>query len=150
MDPKAAFGNRFHELCAEAGTTHRALAAELGVNLHDIIRWDTGGNRYLPSVRTLCKLAARFRCSVDYLLGRTDDESVVDRPAVPRVAGRFRALVYGRGYTYALPSREAGIRNTTLFYNWEGGRSLPQAENVCRVADVLGCSADELLGRTGA
>lgn len=146
MDLRTAFGKRFHELVLESGRTHRDLAAELQANLHDVIRWDTGKNDYLPSVRLLCRMAGLFRCSVDYLLGRSDDEAVGELPPTePQLAGRFRAFVYARGFTFARLAREADIHSTTLFYNWEKGKSLPQAELLCRVADALECSADELL-----
>lgn len=31
---------------------------------------------------------------------------------------------------------------------WETGRSLPSARIACRIAEVIGCTIDELYGRT--
>lgn len=32
-------------------------------------------------------------------------------------------------------------------YKWEMGRSNPTAENLLKLADILGCTTDEILGR---
>ena len=66
----------------------------------------------------------------------------------PKIAGRFRKIVYEeRGFTFARLSKETGIRNTTLFYNWDSGKAKPQIENLAKVAHALGISVDYLIGR---
>lgn len=54
------FAKRFNELSADLGKTHRELADELQINLHDIIRWSSGKNNYLPSVGKLLIFANYF------------------------------------------------------------------------------------------
>ena len=36
----------------------------------------------------------------------------------------------------------------TVVWQWERGKHLPGALYLCRLADVFGCTVDELLGRT--
>ncbi len=142
------FAENFRCLLEDSGKTHRELAEILQINVHDIIRWASGTNNYLPSVEKLLKFANYFRCSIDFLLGLTEED--VEPPLLierPQIAGRFRGIVYESGFTYASLSEKAGIRNTTLFYNWNSGKSMPQAENLVKVASALGCSVDYLVGR---
>ena len=143
------FTARFFEKIAESGKSHAEIVVLLHINVHDIIRWASGKNRYLPSVEKLLLFANFFGCSVDYLLGLSDDDTadfvMIDEP---KIAGRFRKIVYEeRGFTFARLSKETGIRNTTLFYNWDSGKAKPQIENLAKVAHALGISVDYLIGR---
>ncbi len=142
------FAKRFNELSADLGKTHRELADELQINLHDIIRWSSGKNNYLPSVGKLLIFANYFHCSIDYMIGLTDTDFPVSADVkFPHIAGRFKKIVYENGYTFATLAKATGIKNTTLFYNWENGKSLPQIENLIKVAKALDCTLDSLVGR---
>ncbi len=65
------FWNRFYELCAKNNTKPNPVAKEIGISSGILTKWKTEGN--YPNGETLLKLAAYFNCSVDYLLGLTDD-----------------------------------------------------------------------------
>ena len=148
MDLILSFSKRLHDLITEKGTTHKELSEILKINLHDIIRWDSGKNDYLPSIKKLVAFADYFQCSVDYLLGLTDLDSYIPSPVKePKIAGNLRKIVYERNLTFISLSEKTGIKNTTLFYNWNSGKSLPQIENLIKVAAALDCSVDFLLGR---
>lgn len=148
MDLILSFSKRLHDLITEKGTTHKELSEILKINLHDIIRWDSGKNDYLPSIKKLMAFADYFQCSVDYLLGLTDLDSYIPSPVKePKIAGNLRKIVYERNLTFISLSEKTGIKNTTLFYNWNSGKSLPQIENLIKVAAALDCSVDFLLGR---
>ena len=139
---------RLQELIEESGKTHKELSEILKINLHDIIRWDSGKNDYLPSIKKLMIFADYFQCSVDYLLGLTDLDSYIPSSVKePKIAGNLRKIVYERNLTFTSLSEKTGIKNTTLFYNWNSGKSLPQIENLIKVASALDCSVDFLLGR---
>lgn len=148
MDFILSFSKRFHDLITEKGISHKQLSEILKINLHDIIRWDSGKNDYLPSIKKLMIFADYFQCSVDYLLGLTDIDSYFPSPVKePKIAGNLRKIVYERNLTFTSLSEKTGIKNTTLFYNWNSGKSLPQIENLIKVATALDCSIDYLLGR---
>lgn len=62
---------RLRELMKANGWTQQALADYIGVARSTVGMWSTGRNE--PDNATLGELAGLFSCSVDYLLGRTDD-----------------------------------------------------------------------------
>lgn len=61
------------------------------------------------------------------------------------VAARVKAMVKQRGTTSKQMLEDAG-----LSYNFMTmmSRSMPKADSLARIADVLHCSVDYLLGRT--
>lgn len=65
------FYDRLTERCAELGLKLTPLVTELGYSSGAIGRWKAGT---LPNGDILVKLARRLECSVDYLLGLTDQK----------------------------------------------------------------------------
>lgn len=65
------FWERFYQMCVLRGTKPNPLAKELGISSGAVTRWKNAEDP--PSGKTLMLLADRLDCSVDYLLGRTDD-----------------------------------------------------------------------------
>lgn len=55
------------------------LAEKLGVSPATIRQWESGTTK--PSVSNLLAMSELFQCSVDYLLGRTDERKGVFTPA---------------------------------------------------------------------
>lgn len=65
------FSIRLKELRESRGLSQAQLAQEIGVGISTVGMWEST-NR-VPNAKTLEKLLSFFRCSLDYLLGRTDD-----------------------------------------------------------------------------
>lgn len=65
------FWERFYLMCTLHGTKPNAVAKEIGISSGIITKWKTAGT--LPNGESLVKIADYFSCSVDYLLGRTDN-----------------------------------------------------------------------------
>ena len=65
------FWERFYRMCEIRGTKPNPLAKELGISSGAVTRWKNA--EHPPSGKTLMLLADKLDCSVDYLLGRTDD-----------------------------------------------------------------------------
>lgn len=65
------FWERFYNMCASRGTKPNPVAKEIGVSSGILTKWKTTGA--LPNGETLIKIADYLDCSVDYLLGRTND-----------------------------------------------------------------------------
>lgn len=68
------FWERFYDMCIQRGTKPNPLAREIGISSGVLTKWKT--ERTLPNGETLLKIANRLDCSVDYLLGRTDNPEV--------------------------------------------------------------------------
>lgn len=65
------FWDRFYDLCIERGTKPNPLAHDIGVSSGAVSKWKIEGT--LPSGEVLKRIADYLDCSVDYLLGRTDN-----------------------------------------------------------------------------
>lgn len=67
------FWNRFYELCLKKNTKPNPLAKEIGISSGVITKWKSGS---IPNGEMLIKIADYLGCSVDYLLGRTDNPEI--------------------------------------------------------------------------
>lgn len=65
------FKDRLKELRSEAGVSMEQLAQALGVSNAAICKWENGIAE--PKVTYLIRLADYFECTVDYIVGKTDD-----------------------------------------------------------------------------
>lgn len=68
------FWERFYNLCITRNTKPNPVAKEIGISSGIITKWKS--TDALPNGETLIKLADYLECSVDYLLGRTDNPEV--------------------------------------------------------------------------
>lgn len=62
---------KIRELRSERNLTQEQLAKEIGVKNYTVANWEQG--RTSPSIEDLCALSDFFECSIDYLLGRSDE-----------------------------------------------------------------------------
>lgn len=62
------------KIISEKGITQSKLAEDTSISTGNISDWKKG--RSMPSAIKLDELATYFNCSVDYLLGRTDEPTV--------------------------------------------------------------------------
>lgn len=67
---------RIKELREEMNFSQDYIAKAVGTSQRNISRWEKGENE--PSYKQLVSLADFFNCSIDYLVGRTDDFGVVN------------------------------------------------------------------------
>lgn len=70
---KSDFKTRFDFLCKENNITFYKVSKDLHFDQSYITRWFN--KNYLPSLELLDLISDYFEVSVDYLLGRTDDET---------------------------------------------------------------------------
>lgn len=68
------FWERFYNLCIDKGTKPNPVGAIIGISSGIITKWKNEGS--IPNGETLIKIADYLDCSVDYLLGRTDNPNV--------------------------------------------------------------------------
>lgn len=64
--------NRIKELRLASGITQRQLAVNTGIQQANICRWEKGLNR--PNIMDCWRLADFFGVSIDYLIGRYDED----------------------------------------------------------------------------
>lgn len=63
--------HNLRELRIEQGLTQKELARQLSLSANIICEWEKG--RCLPSIESLKKLSSIFECSIDFLVGNSDD-----------------------------------------------------------------------------
>ncbi len=68
-------GQNLKNLRLSLGKTQNEIAEMGGFNQGIYANWET--NRFVPGAESLMKLADCFGCSVDYLLGRENEESII-------------------------------------------------------------------------
>ncbi len=64
------FWERFYDLCQQIEKKPNPVGKEMGISSGIISKWKSGA---IPSGENLIKLAQYFDCSIDYLVGRTDN-----------------------------------------------------------------------------
>lgn len=70
-----SFSQRLRELRKEHGLTQHQLSEIAGICQSNINTWETG--RSLPLPNGLISLANAFECSIDYLLGREQEDGSI-------------------------------------------------------------------------
>ena len=59
---------------------------------------------------------------------------------------QFRRLREARGLTQAAVAQHLGLKDKSTVAKWEAGVALPSAEKLPKIAELYGCTVDELLG----
>lgn len=95
------FSDRLKEERLEKKLTQKTLASSLGLSPNCICEWEKG--RSEPSLESLKKLSQIFECSIDYLIGNTDD--------------------FGNVVVHGSPTAELGAGEKDLLQNF---RKLPE------------------------
>ena len=99
-----------------------------------------------PNIETLVLLADTFGVSVDFLLGRSVDETAAAGQArnsldVSRFGERVRQFREGRGISKKFVAQEAGI-STAYLTAVENGIRIPKLLTAVKILNALGASAD--------
>lgn len=63
------------------------------------------------------------------------------------VGGNIKARRLEMGLTQMQLVERIGRENSGVVSGWETGEHLPGAYSLCELADVFGCTVDEILGR---
>lgn len=144
MNALNKLADTLNELMLLNGLTEQTLSEKSGVPIACISSYVRG--LQAPYIDTLIKLSDYFKCSIDYLLGRTDNCKKSFSGSVA-FAQRFTELLKANNCSsYNEAFGEMQISKSS-FYEWKRGKSLPTLENLVKLADFFGCSVDFLLGR---
>ena len=68
------FWDVFCKECDKLNKKPNKIASELGLSSATTTKWKTGA---VPNGETLVKIADYFNCSIDYLLGRTEESALI-------------------------------------------------------------------------
>lgn len=139
------FGERLKELMQEREINAPELANQLGTDRTNITRYLRGERA--PLYGNFIKMLNYFQCSADYLLGLKEypahGDFCVDLPVFGE---RLREVMGACGFTQYKLVKTGKISRAELF-GWLSDRKLPGIESLAKLAAIMGCSVDYLLGR---
>ena len=144
MDILSKLSDTLKEVLEIRGLTKSSLAEGSGIPVSCISQYANG--KQAPYLDTVIKLADYLHCSVDYLLGRTDDCSERIYKSCPPFSKRLEELRKKKKLHSNQIYDHEGISKSS-YYEWRRGESLPTLENLVGLAKVFDCSVDFVLGR---
>ncbi len=130
------------------GTKLAQIAEKTEQNLSDLYHWKSDNNRYFPSLTQAIKLADYFSCSLNYLFGLEEENSLHEpNRELPTFSCRLKTVFDEKKIPITRVAKSAGFANTGMIYSWLNGKTLPRVDSLFALAKVLGCTPDYLLGR---
>ena len=131
------------------GLTMKQLGNEIGVAESTISQYESGKRE--PDYATLIRLADYFNVSVDFLLGRENDDNLT--PDIPEAEKRFekmtnriKELRQSKKITQGALADYLGIAQNTLSY-WEQGKYDIDSESLKKIANYFNTTIDYILNR---
>lgn len=143
MDEQLKIGERITELLATSGIGNKAFAESMDVNISTVTRWKN--NAKYMRLSQIVKIAEFFKCSLDFLVGRS--EIVLDflPQARPPFYPYFRELLKRMGVSRHQINSETRIKSSH-FVDWKNGAD-PHILSLIELADYLNVTLDTLIGR---
>ena len=89
-------GNQIQMLRKSNNITQEKLAAEMGVSIAAVSKWETGNA--MPDIVMLCALADFFHVTTDELLGRNKLEEIIICDDAPIIRDALYAILTKEGY----------------------------------------------------
>ncbi len=146
---------RLKELREETGKTMRQIAAELEIPYTTYVNYEKGVRK--PQPYKLVDLAEYFRCSVDYLLGRTNNriETVLSKEELDNeyiaeskitIRTRLVDVMKERGVSYDELEKLSEVSARRLKNFIAGGNDSLSVDELCSVLESLDISVDYIFG----
>ena len=137
------FKERFNELLKNVNIVDLAKNLQLN-SISSIYKWKKGED--LPRINNLIAIANYFNCSIDYLLGRTDDFEKYNNKKIVSFDIQLNKILKEKHITKYKLIKENNFTKGHIF-SWFNKKAYPSTENALKLADYLGVSIDYLVGR---
>ena len=137
------FSERLSELISENNLSTDALGAALGVNGSTVRRWKQ--SKRSISLANALRLAEFFECSLEFLIGRTENKLDFTPVPCPPFYERLRQVMVERGVTWYRIVKDNAVSDYNLSV-WKKGRS-PHLQSIIDIADYFGYTLDFFVGR---
>ena len=147
MPISKSFQNRFQELVAERGGNRTQIAADM--NITYVLFSKAYNYGILPRPIVLVRIADYFGVSMDFLLGKTEENSFVSARERVTFAQRLEQLRQKKQVSVYRVAEQTHIHRNNIA-GWLNKGYLPSLEDLETLADYFGVSLDCLLGRTDA
>ena len=139
------FRNRLIELLQEDGGKKKDIAKKMKVDFRSLSNAYNFG--IIPKPSTLMKMADYFNVSIDYLLGKSDNDTFYKSDNPVDFYTRYSLLRDERNLKDGQIATELHF-DRTLCYKWKSKNHIPTLEILDLLCDYFNISLDYLLGRT--
>ncbi len=137
------FKSTFKDLMEQKGIGIGELAKELHTSRFVIHKWLTVAKDM--RINSLLKIADYFKCSIEYLCGRTDVYLGFKPREIPKFSDRLKEVLAESGKSAYRLFRDTKLMPTQL-HQWKY-HTQPMLNNLVVMADYLDVSLDYLIGR---
>lgn len=138
------FAENLKDLIFDSRINQKILSAETGIDKASVSRYVNGIS--IPNLKSTVLLADYFECSIDFLIGKSEENCHAGFRPCPPFSERLKYyLSIYNGSPYCL-CRELGLPDNK-FYGWRDGLCFPTVANVEKLADFFKCTVDGFLGR---
>lgn len=137
------FGERLTELMQEKNLTNAQLGTALCVNESSVSRWKQGKRNV--SLYYALRLAEHFNCSLDFLVGRSDNKIDFVPQQYPPFYERLREVMELQRVSWYRIVKDGVVSDNNLS-TWKRGAS-PYLQSVIDIADYFGYTIDFFIGR---
>lgn len=146
------------EMAKMRNVTVGKMLSDCGLSVNTLSSMQSGG--YFPRLEAINKIADYLKCSVDYLLGRTDNpdgfehaenqtnDSIPSNNELCKFWDTFCGICEKNQTKPNTVAKAISVSSATCT-KWKNG-AVPNGETLLKLADYFGCSVDYLLGRTGS
>ena len=143
MENLSNFGERLKELLFDSQLSSEQFANIIGVSKNTVNCWLRGSMQI--SLANLILTADYFKCSLEYLSGKIEQNEIFVPKPIQNFGTRLRAVLNLRGFTtYSL--RKVSRIDGGYFHKWDKGQQ-PSLSTLIELSNILDCTIDYLVGR---
>ncbi|MCL2556067.1 MAG: XRE family transcriptional regulator [Firmicutes bacterium] len=143
MNNLSNFSERLKELLFDNDITPEQLATAIDVARSTVYRWTAAPMQITRA--NLIAVSNYFKCSIEYLTGRSFDTRELKPKDCPPFALHIHAVMKEKGFTtYSL--RKVSRFDGSYFRKWEAGEE-PGLPLLIELAKLFDCTLDYLVGR---
>lgn len=139
------FSERLKELMDEKNIDAKTIANSLNLSSTSTIYMWRNDNKSIL-VDNAIKLADIFNCSLDYLVGRSDDYGSGIYNSCPVFGERLKIVLKEQNSSQNKLLKFANISAKSL-NNWLNNKGIPHIESAIKISDYLNINLDYLVGR---
>lgn len=143
MEEQIKIGERITELLTIKGIDNKTFANAMGVNVSTVGRWKH--NAKFMRLSQIIKIADYLTCSLDFLIGRSDDVLDFQPQECPPFYPHLRELLKSKGISRNQINKETRIKSSH-FVDWNNGAD-PHILSLIELANYLDITLDVLVGR---
>jgi len=145
------FAERLKALIAESEKKIADIAVDLGIAQQTLYSYRSG--KTTAEYSSLIMLANYFKCSIDYIAGRTElDPEAEEKETFFRECPPFSVWlkeIFKKRKTSESRICKIVLISRSRFHGWLSGKNEPSLPNLIKLAEYFDCTLDFLVGREG-